>query len=172
MIMTLNQVGKLPLEEASKRLDECGWDFAAVVKQIKEEERRENIIMQYMVNMNVDYNQAKNALQQNGWDPEKAAKGGNIIKVNLVLVADAGATWIMSPEFDKNAEGITILEYLNRVKPLQAAGGKQLYYRLYREKQCNEAQHISFLELTTSITQLGIPANSSLYVKASEQPPY
>ena len=62
----------MQFEEAQALLIANKWNYAAVTNKIKEEERKENLVFQAMGTVNLDYENAKNLLQQYGWNLEKS----------------------------------------------------------------------------------------------------
>jgi hypothetical protein len=66
--------------------------------------------------------------------------------------------------FDPNLEGMTLVMHLNTVRDPQ-----NQYYVIYRDQACTKEQKISYLQLSSSMGDLGLYGGMTLYVKREAQ---
>ena len=133
--MNLCQAANLDYEKAMALLVLKGWDYQAAIFEIKEQERKDNMVYQLMgILPNIEFEQARNLLIQHNWSLETAKVAyvnASRFVVKLVIIG------LNSPpiesDFNPDHEAYAMIEYLNMVKPLE---NHDHYYKLYKDHQC------------------------------------
>jgi hypothetical protein len=164
-------------EAAQYMLEQNNWDLELVNSQLKqqlnskkdEEQLKEGKVVELFNEFpTLEYEQAYAIMKKHNYQLEYARQEAScLFKIAIyfqLLSPQNQPIEVIRAELNKDDDGYTMITHLNQQRPIQ-----NLYYKLYREAQCQN--EINYLSLGSSLNELAIYNNSFVFVKKDQTPP-